>query len=316
MLFNVFSVHGQSYHFTASSEPYVELTDGIPLVTEVWDDPDLAIPIGFNFQYYDTTLQNLYLPSNFSIITLVDDPAASIVANIVLFGADLVDRGILDSTLLSPITYKTFGTVGNRILTVQWKNAGFFGDLLEFGTSTDFVNFQLKLYESTGEIKYVYGPSSVTHPTQDYNGTGGPIIGILEKLDYINDVNLGEIILLAGNPTNPTVVNSYVETHLNGTIPPGTAYSFSRVATATHDLVKVDEKIFYYPNPAIAFITVKDELKSEILSPVKVINDAGQVVKTDNTASTIELDNLPSGIYMVTFQTSDGTVLQKILLMN
>ncbi|MGB3078644.1 MAG: hypothetical protein WBB31_06160, partial [Saprospiraceae bacterium] len=231
------SAYGQTYHFSATSKPYVEITNGTALVTDTWDDPELVIPIGFNFQYYGTTMTTLYLPSTFTLITLIDDPSADIIGNIVLFGADLIDRGYISGTSLSPISYKTDGNAGHRVLTVQWKNAGFLGDLSNFGFSTDFINFQLKLYEEDGNIEFAYGPSTVTHPTEDY-GANGPIIGLLESLDYINDINLGEIILLAGNPSNPTIVNAYQETHLNGSIPSGTSYIFSRNTTAVKDIVK------------------------------------------------------------------------------
>ncbi len=307
------SAFSQTYHFTASSKPYTEITNGTALVTDIWDDPELTIPIGFNFQYYGTTLTTLYLPSTFTLITLIDDPSADIIGNIVLFGADLIDRGYISGTSLSPITYKTDGTAGHRVLTVQWKNAGFTGDLANFGTSTDFINFQLKLYEEDGNIEFAYGPSTVTHAAEDY-GANGPIIGLLESLDYINDVNLGEIILLAGNPSNPTQVNTYQETHLNGTIPSGTSYIFSRNTSAVKDITREGSESFYFPNPAKDFITLKPELQNVVIPPVMIINDVGQIVSMDLSPEKIELTNLPTGVYQLRFQTSAGQVVQRILI--
>ncbi|MGB4847614.1 MAG: T9SS type A sorting domain-containing protein, partial [Saprospiraceae bacterium] len=282
-------------------------------VTGIWDDADLTIPIGFDFHYYGETIQTLYLPGIYNVITLIDDPTAAIIANIILFGADLIDRGYNGGNSLSPITYKTEGSSGHRVLTVEWKNAGFYEDLSAFGVSADFINFQLKLYEVDGNIEFLYGPSSITHPNIDY-GANGPIIGIIESLDFINDVNLGEIILLSGNPSNPTLVNTYQETHLNGTMSPGTSYIFSRNTTAVHDIIKEGAQSFYFPNPTRDYITLKTELQHEVIPPVMIINDVGQIVSMDLSPEKIELTNLPTGIYQLRFQTSGGQVVQRILI--
>ncbi len=309
------SVSGQTYHFSATSKPYVEISDGTPLVTDTWDDPELVIPIGFNFQYYGLTLNTLYLPSTFTLITLIDDPSTDIIGNMVLFGADLIDRGYINGLLLSPITYKTDGSAGHRVLTVQFKNAGFLGDLSNFGFSTDFINFQLKLHEEDGNIEFAYGPSNVSHPTEDY-GANGPIIGLLESLDYINDVNLGEIILLAGNPSNPSIVNAYQETHLNGTMADGTSYIFSRNTTAVTDVSNTELIPFYYPNPCKSYVTLNQEMQDNVIPPVMITNQLGQVVGIDLSPEKIELMGLPAGIYQLRFQTSAGHAVQRILVQN
>jgi len=51
---------------------------------------------------------------------------------------------------LNNIVYKTTGTPGNRVCTIEWIGATFSG-------GTDNLNFQVKLYESDGHIEYVYG---------------------------------------------------------------------------------------------------------------------------------------------------------------
>lgn len=49
------------------------------------------------------------------------------------------------------IFYQTSGTTPNRVLTVEWENFD------KWNSSTGSVNFQVKLYESTGKIEFVYG---------------------------------------------------------------------------------------------------------------------------------------------------------------
>ena len=53
------------------------------------------------------------------------------------------------------ITYKVLGSAPNRVFVVQWKNI-----LANYNasTTTTFLNFQVKLYETSNLIDFVYGP--------------------------------------------------------------------------------------------------------------------------------------------------------------
>ncbi|MEI6507268.1 MAG: T9SS type A sorting domain-containing protein [Bacteroidota bacterium] len=53
--------------------------------------------------------------------------------------------------IASSLVYKTSGTAPNRLLTVEWINFD------KWNSSTGSINFQLKLYETTGVIEYSYG---------------------------------------------------------------------------------------------------------------------------------------------------------------
>ena len=309
MLFSL-SSNSQTYHLSVSQEPYVDLDGGIALVKGVWDDSQFLIPVGFNFTIFDDPLPNMFLLTD---IVFTDELADAITPLIIAYGADLVDRGNNTGNALSPITYKLSGSTGSRVLTVEWKNAGFFTDLDQDGVSTYYVNFQLRLYEANGDIALHFGPS-VTHPDIDFDAPG-PTIGILEDYDLVNDYPLGEVLLLTGDPTKPTVITTIQDTYLNGTVPENTVYKFSRNTTATHDIARLEEKQFYYPNPATQYVTLKPEAKGEIFSPVIVINAMGQVVRFDQETEKIELDGLPSGIYQLLFQTPSGQATQRISLL-
>ena len=68
----------------------------------------------------------------------------------VIYG-DLTTQNITDP-LGNSFKYLTEGTAPNRILTVEWINLSYYSQYL--GES---YNFQLKLYENTGVIEYIYG---------------------------------------------------------------------------------------------------------------------------------------------------------------
>src|SRR5688572_13175295 len=175
-------LNGQTYYFAAENANYTPIQGGQSLVSGVWDNPQLTIPIGFEFEFYGETISELYLPSYFSIVSLVEstDFVTSLFA---LFGADLVDRGFIEGTQLSTIKSSVTGNAGFRVFTLEFDNAGFYGDLFLNGTSTDYVSFQLKLYEENGDIVYHFGPNSVSQPQLAYGGFDGPFMGIAEDYD-------------------------------------------------------------------------------------------------------------------------------------
>ncbi|MBI2282059.1 MAG: T9SS type A sorting domain-containing protein [Bacteroidetes bacterium] len=63
---------------------------------------------------------------------------------------DMTAQGGVDA-LGNSIKYLTTGTAPNRVLTIEWIN------MAVFGNTTPSLNFQVKLYETTGVIEYIYG---------------------------------------------------------------------------------------------------------------------------------------------------------------
>lgn len=61
------------------------------------------------------------------------------------------------ATLQNSIKFLTSGTTGNKVFTVEWINMTFPNSF------NDKVNFQVKLYEASSDIEFVYG--SMTQPT-------------------------------------------------------------------------------------------------------------------------------------------------------
>ena len=67
--------------------------------------------------------------------------------------------------LASSIVYKTEGSAGNRILTVEWIGMDYSAN------TTPDLNFQVKVYESDGHIEFVYG--TMTPGTATYTYSSG-----------------------------------------------------------------------------------------------------------------------------------------------
>lgn len=68
-------------------------------------------------------------------------------------------------TLTSNIVYKTTGSPGSRVLTVEWLNMDFSGN------TTPDLTFKINIYEATGSIEFVYG--TMTAGTAIYTYSSG-----------------------------------------------------------------------------------------------------------------------------------------------
>lgn len=66
------------------------------------------------------------------------------------FYDDLTAQGGIDA-LGNSIKYLTSGIAPNRVLTVEWIN------MAVYGNTSPSLNFQVKLYENTGVIEFIYG---------------------------------------------------------------------------------------------------------------------------------------------------------------
>lgn len=76
-----------------------------------------------------------------------------------------------EEALGNSIKYITTGSAPNRVLTVEWINMAVYGN-----TSPD-INFQVKLYETTGEIEFVYGTMTAGNVNYTYSsGINGGLI--------------------------------------------------------------------------------------------------------------------------------------------
>src|SRR6218665_3045162 len=77
---------------------------------------------------------------------------------------DMTAQGGTD-TLGNSIKYLTTGTAPNRVLTIEWI------DMAVYQNTTPSLNFQLKLYETTGGIEFNYG--TMTQGTATFSYTCG-----------------------------------------------------------------------------------------------------------------------------------------------
>lgn len=144
-----------NYVFSESAGTYTALTGTTNATAGNWDDNvTAAIPIGFTFNYNGVNYTNCYISSN-GFITFGAAPAgnnytpissvAGYAGAISGFGVDLRDGGNFRS-----IVYNSVGAAGNRIFSVQWREA-------RRDAQSGNFDFQIQLHESSNVIKVVYG---------------------------------------------------------------------------------------------------------------------------------------------------------------
>ena len=114
-LIGISQSYAQSYSFSQSNEPYKNLENAISINTEnVWSGfQAFSIPIGFNFQYMDSTFTSVSLEATGRVI--FDEKHFYYADMFVVAG--MQDKGTMNS--LSPLSYQLSGDQGDQILKIE-----------------------------------------------------------------------------------------------------------------------------------------------------------------------------------------------------
>lgn len=137
-----------------------------------------ALPIGFDFMYGTSTYTEFFMSSNGFIsfgpvgntitannLSTANTSQRPIIAPL---WDDLDGRATVNSNNVSKASYEVSGVAPNRVLTVEWLNWEW-----NWNSTEPVISFQVKLYETTNVIEFVYRQESAA-----INGTGSASIGI------------------------------------------------------------------------------------------------------------------------------------------
>jgi len=230
-----------SYTFGYSAGIYTEITGGTVLGTatiggtgtSALDNvtyPNVSIPYFFPFngrQYNQVTVNsNGYLvfggTSAISESNQISNSSVTPDGIVVVYGKD--NKAINADGSLGEIRYDTLGTAPNRIFVIQWKN------FMDYSGSTDVLNFQIRLYETTKVIEFVYGNCSVVNTETCQVGLRGTT-----NADFLTRTTTTDwTASTAGGANNATMAVSPTIYPPNGTVftftPPAPS-TFPNVAT-------------------------------------------------------------------------------------
>jgi hypothetical protein len=163
-----FSQNAADYVFSYSSGAYSEITGAACTAAQGDDTYSTGYSIGFTFNYCGSNYTTFNAAANGHIYfgsssSNSNDLASTTYKSII--------APLWDDLYSSNIQYLMEGLSPNRILTVQWKNSKW------YYSGTAGQNFQVKLYETTNIIKFVYGgmvtPTSASASIGINDATGG-----------------------------------------------------------------------------------------------------------------------------------------------
>jgi hypothetical protein len=219
-LFSVQNLQAQGYAFSATSGSFTALSGGTTMaltggtVDDGWYN---AIPIGFTFKYwgvdYTTTAAstNGFLTPGATLTTAyaTNNLSTNAVRPVI---APLWDD--LDIQFATNFSYKTEGSEGSRVFTAEWLNEQWY-----YSASGNTISFQVKLYEGTNAIQFIYRQETGTATAASASiGLAGPGSFVFVSLD--------------GTGTSPNASWTTETTNLTTTKPAtGQTYTFTPPTT-------------------------------------------------------------------------------------
>src|SRR4030095_12405014 len=306
----------QTYQVTVSNKPFVLLDDPKIAVEEAWTSPEFQVPLGFDFDFFDITSDSLYcfdyeVGGVFGLNRDRED-----FYMLVPFYASMVDRGYSQDSALSPIHFKTEGSAGDRVFTLEYIDAGlFYGTEDEDGTIQEYIDFQVKLYEASGDIEFHIGPYSVIEDAAIlFDPFPGPLIGILAGVQHTVNTGCQEMIMLEGDPLKPGIVTDSIG-HLTWPIPENTVYRFSRMGTSVEEAHSQSFSPLLFPNPTSGELHLNENNAKDVIYPIIVRDVHGKQVGHWNNKDEISASRFAAGCYYVIFHTEDEVVTKKLIVL-
>ncbi|MFN6379086.1 MAG: T9SS type A sorting domain-containing protein [Flavobacteriales bacterium] len=300
------------YAFSTYNETYTPLGESTNLLgDELWDDPEVFIPIGFDFTIFgNTTNELLLLPPGSQLVTGIIK--GSVTDVMVPYLGDVMNASITEP--VSPILYSLEGTPGDLIFKLQWTNVGFYDEFFSSESFSNTTNFQVWIYQNGNIVEYRFGDNTIKSP--DVIHFFGAPICLIGNAVALDGSSWGGMWAVTGDPSNPNLIavpsglQEFTDEYLlNGEPASGTVYRFGEIPSNVTEEQKQD--IVLWPNPATDAIRiiassnqqywVYDQLGKQVLTG-KMINDNHD----------IDLSNLQSGTYII--RTESGLAKQFIKL--
>ncbi|MEN9999265.1 MAG: hypothetical protein RI922_2255 [Bacteroidota bacterium] len=156
-----------AYVFSQSAGTYTPVTGGTVLHTGTTDDAiSASTGIGFNFTYNGVVYTSIKVNSNgwASFGTTTSTTTYTPLSTAGTHNPCLAPLGRdLQGNATGEVRIETSGVSPNQICTIQWKDYRRFA-----GTGQNF-NFQIKLYETSNKVQFVYGTMTASALNSDYD---------------------------------------------------------------------------------------------------------------------------------------------------
>ena len=161
----------QTYTAAFANQAYIQLQNDTVLTDTNWVGKIIPLKTPFNVRISSYTLNQIYIHVDGQIMRRSSGGGFVYYSTLIYGFANCALRQKKGD--ISRISHITEGVSPNRIVKIQFKNAGFVGD----EKHEDKINFQIWLYESGKQYDICFGPKSLV-PIRALNGAYGPLLGI------------------------------------------------------------------------------------------------------------------------------------------
>lgn len=285
---------------------------------DIWDDEEymLTMPAGSNFTFAGTPITEVTVESN-GLVLLNSDFNLMLVP----YFADLIDRAdfTTDSLGSSPILFEIAGAAGSQVMTVEWANAGFFS-----GDSLDYVNFQVKLFETTEIVEFHYGTSSVVSISDAFDGESGPAVGIVSYNDITEEITGGTSLI--GDPNFPSYIQPQPVdlTFLTGLPTDGLMYDWTVIPASSQQTPYEIQSMTVSPTIVDGnIVTLNIDLAQSLEATLVISNQLGQIISSEQVsleAGTqifeISTLGLAAGTYQVSIIDSGASLSSRFIILD
>lgn len=307
------------YTFTATTDDYVPLANATSLNNgELWDDPEYVVPIGFEFDLFGQSINELSFDFGLGGIVGALDNGENFISLLIPYGSDIADRGLLTGKSKSEIRYQTEGAPGSRIFKLEWDNAGFYYEMDENETNDDFVNFQLWLYEGSNIIEVRFGESSIADPDLVHEFAGSPLVGLVDTI-VGGGSDVASLFYLNGDPQSPSVdfVGEleelfFLSSVLDGSPADGQIYRFAPNVSSLFGPSLVASDVQAWPTVAADRVTLYWPGWETVqgLVQARIIDAQGRTFGTPvaitESMTEISVTHLPAGAYWIQLMLPGG----------
>ncbi|WP_210518640.1 T9SS type A sorting domain-containing protein [Hymenobacter terricola] len=304
------------YRFAASSSTFTPIVGGTAVSNLSANDAISAnIPLPFTFYYGGRAINSIQATTD-GYIDVRGSSTYSQSINGLGLGLTTIAPYYDDMTGVNgTASYAVTGSAPNRVFTFEWLN---WAD--GYNATTPSLSFQVKLYEGTNVIQFVYRPeagpfdSSIASASIGIDGGSAAAGG------------RGNFISLADASASPAVVNNATAALPVNTIntrpATGQTYTFAPAnALAAHAALGAGS-IEVFPNPAQRAFTLRlPALAAERTAQVTVINSLGQPVQTRllelnpaGTQTQVDVSALAAGLYTVRLQAGGLKAAQQVVV--
>jgi hypothetical protein len=197
------------------------------------------------------------------------------------------------------VSLDVIGEPGDKILKIQWRDMGFTGFPKDVR-----INFQMWMYERTGEVEFHYGPHSLGCDKTDPTLQGGYVGMFIAKLDFSV---INKICWIYGEPENPKISRVNIKP-MHCPFEANTSVSLNAMVAGVslQDRETVPSGLLATRNGSIAI---------DNASALRLYSVMGQLLRSaDRANESISADGIAAGRYFLEFQRDGETERRAVII--